>query len=512
MIQTPEEPIRILHLEDDPVDAELLRATLEADGIACRIDVVSSGPAFTDTLAANPYDLIVADYQVPGFDGIAAQQIAAEQAPAVPFIFLSGTLGEETAVERMKAGATDYVVKGRIGRMPVAVRRALAEAGERRRRAVAESANRAKSEFLSRMSHDLRTPLNAIIGFAQLLELEGVPPSQQAAVEQILAGARHLLVLITEILEIMRIETGNLPLSSDSVAATEAVQSIAALTRPLALERGISVRVDLPDRPVFLKADRSRVSQVLLNLLSNAIKYNREGGEITIAVSQAEPGRGRIAVSDQGQGIPESKLHLLFTPFQRLGAERSGIEGTGLGLAVSRGIVETMGGTMGVSSRMGEGSTFWIELPIDPDGVAKPRAAARAARRQLADIATQGSVVYIEDNPSNVKLLENLLRRRPNVRLTSFGTGREGLASMRRDRPHLLLLDRHLPDMTGDEVLRHLAADPHTASIPVVMLTADAMQTAGPELEADNLRAYLTKPLDVVELLQLVDRFLPRTL
>jgi CheY-like chemotaxis protein len=356
------------------------------------------------------------------------------------------------------------------------------------------------------MSHDLRTPLNAVIGFAQLLELEGVGPGQEEAVRQILSGARHLLDLINEVLEITRIETGHLPLSTESVDVADVIASTVSLLQPLAQRRGVTIETHTElGVPEFLLADRSRVGQVLLNFLSNAIKYNREEGTVTVTLTQGAAGHSRVSVTDQGHGIPASKLHLLFTPFERLGAEATAVEGTGLGLAVCKGLIEAMHGTIGAESVPGKGSTFWIELPADPDGVRRTAELRQAAAPENSRPAVSGHVIYIEDNPSNVKLLERLLRQRPNVRLSHFPTGRAGLEAVRVTRPDLLLLDRHLPDMTGDDILVELGRNAQTVAIPVVMLTADAKPAGMPEPGASGLRAYLTKPLNVAEVLRVVD-------
>jgi PAS domain S-box-containing protein len=659
-------PLKILHLEDSQPDAELVALTLASGGIAAHIVRVDRRDTFQAALESGDFDVILADYNLPAFDGVTAQGLAARSQPDTPFIFLSGSIGEDLAVERLREGATDYVLKDRLARLPSAVRRALDEAAERadRRRAEeevrrlnaeleqrvedrtaalahanealaeserrlqailnhspavslkdlsgrymlanrefermaavprgailgktdrelfpprladayranddqvlsknrgleleetflqadgvhvyhtirfplrdgegrayalcaifidiserkktddalkiarleAERANRAKSEFLSRMSHDLRTPLNAILGFAQILELASLGPEERESVTQILKGGQHLLQLINEVLDIARIEAGHLSLSVEPVNAGEIVQQAVELVRPLAGARAIAIDVHLPPHEVVIRADRQRLNQVLLNLLSNAVKYNRPGGRVTAGIESFDDGRVRIAVTDTGPGIPPAKLALLFQPFERLGAEQLGIEGTGLGLALSWRLAEAMEGTLGVTSEVDRGSTFWIEL-ADCDAV-QPRAATSrdghgAAEHAQPEIA--GVVLYIEDNHSNVRLMQRVLQRRPNVRLRHAATGADGIRIARDERPGLIFLDLHLPDMSGEDVLEQLWQDPELRRIPVAILSADATPAHPSRLKASGAIAYLTKPLEIREVIDLID-------
>lgn len=372
----------------------------------------------------------------------------------------------------------------------------------------ADRANRAKSDFLSRMSHDLRTPLNAILGFAQLLELDMLNPEHLESIGQIRRGGAHLLGLINEVLDIARIESGHLSLSPEPVLIGEIVQNVVDLTRPLAAQRNIVVEDDAAGvcGGRHLLADRQRLTQILLNLLSNAVKYNRDGGRVRLTCEDAPDGRLRITVSDTGAGIRPEKLQLLFQPFERLGAEQTSIEGTGLGLVLSKGLAEAMGGTLGVESEVDRGSTFWVELAL-VDPAVEPAVSSTRARPNgpVPDSGVTGTVLYIEDNSSNRQLMERLLARRPGVRLRGAGQGQAGLDLARIDRPDLILLDLHLPDMSGEEVLRRLWEDPQTRAIPVAVLSADATPAQARRLRAAGAMAYLTKPLDVNEVLQLLD-------
>jgi PAS domain S-box-containing protein len=364
-----------------------------------------------------------------------------------------------------------------------------------------ERASRAKSDFLSRMSHDLRTPLNAILGFAQILQMDALTPEQTEGVQQILRGGGHLLDLINEVLDIARIEVGQLSLSPEPVPVEEAVTHVVSLVRPLATRRRITVTTDKDAEGLHVRADRQRLNQILVNLVSNAVKYNRDGGSVHVSW-QCRGDLVRILVRDTGPGIPADKKMRLFQPFERLGAEQSTVEGTGLGLAVSKGLTEAMGGRIGLDSEIDAGSTFWIELAVaaapavpEPDPVA-----------QTADPThVSGAVLYVEDNRSNIRLLERLLARRPGVRLTTVSTGEAALEVVRTAPPDLILLDLHLPDMSGGEVLRRIWADPDTRRIPVAVLSADATLRQQQRLLSAGAVAYLTKPLDVAALLRVID-------
>jgi signal transduction histidine kinase/CheY-like chemotaxis protein len=370
----------------------------------------------------------------------------------------------------------------------------------------ADDANLAKSEFLSRMSHELRTPLNAIIGYGQVLELQLRDERRREDVEQILRAGRHLLALINDVLDISTIEAGKLPFSPEPVPVAETVDEVLALVSPSAQQRHVQVGIDMTGLVdgAHVQADRRLLAQVLLNLLSNAIKYNRDGGLVNVSFATGEEARIRTLVTDTGVGIPATKLHGLFEPFERLGAEYTGIEGTGLGLALSKRLVEAMGGSIDVWSEPGHGSTFVVELAAAPapDGAAPVKAGSEVTTVTGSELGhSPRRILYIEDNLSNLTLVERILEQQRNVEVIPAIQGTIGLQLAREHRPDLIVLDLHLPDLPGIEVLRRLQAEDDTREIPVVVLSADANQRQIEQVLEAGAKDYLTKPLDVRQFL-----------
>ncbi|HZF68985.1 MAG TPA: PAS domain S-box protein [Gemmatirosa sp.] len=396
------------------------------------------------------------------------------------------------------------------------LRRATAEAEQaraeaERQRSEAERANQAKSEFLSRMSHELRTPMNSILGFAQLLARIDLPAQQAKGVQHILKAGRHLLRLINEVLEIARIEAGRENFSLEPVALAPALEEALGLVRPLAQQHAVALHGgsngDAWPAEAFVLADRQRLVQVLLNLLSNAIKYNHPGGAVHLRAGALPDGGWAVRVEDTGRGIPTDRAHQLFTPFARLGAEQTEVEGTGLGLALSRRLCEAMGSTLALESSTPAGSVFRVALT----GAESPLRALEDTGTHSAPAAPHRDAVllYVEDNLANLSLVETILISRPGWRTIPALQGQLGVELAREHRPDVVLLDLHLPDINGDEVLRRLRADPRTARIPVVVVSADATTASVERLRAAGADAYLTKPLDVDEFLAVVERFLP---
>jgi PAS domain S-box-containing protein len=366
----------------------------------------------------------------------------------------------------------------------------------------AERANRAKDGFLSRTSHELRTPLNAILGFAQLLEMDDLTEEQMGSTGRIVTAGRHLMSFVDEMLDISRIESGMLSLSMEPVEVSAVVRESLDIIRALADERGVTLRAQ-DDGGFHVMADRRRMQQVVVNLLSNAVKFNREGGEVKVTWELCPDERIRLHVEDQGPGIPADQMDRVFVPFDRLEAERLGVQGTGLGLALSQGLMEAMDGAIDVESVVGRGSVFTVSL-ASAEAPGSPCVESETSL-QLAERTAEGrTVLHVDDNAVNLKLVERILGRLPGTTLLSAMHGRLGLELARKHRPDLILLDLHLPDMSGEEALRALRADPATSGIPVIMLSADAVPRTARELLDAGAIEYVTKPIDVPSFLQLV--------
>ena len=377
-------------------------------------------------------------------------------------------------------------------------------------KAAAEKANVAKSDFLSNMSHELRSPLNAILGFAQLMESDKTPLTrdQQDSTGHILKAGWYLLDLINEILDLALIESGKMLLSQEPMALDEVLLDCESMIEPQAQGQGITMDFCRFSQPCYISADRTRVKQVLINLLSNAIKYNRPGGRVSVTCDLSSPGRVRLSVNDTGLGLSPEKLAQLFQPFNRLGQESSGKEGTGIGLVMTKRLVELMGGIISVESTVGQGSVFstdWLRA-VEPQLEAsadQPIAIHHPA--PLAHEPSQRTLLYVEDNPANLRLVEQLIARRPGLHLLSAGDAMRGILLAREYLPEVILMDINLPGISGIRALRLLREDPLTQHIPIVAVSANAMPLdIRKGLEAGFFR-YLTKPIKVDEFMSVLD-------
>ncbi len=375
--------------------------------------------------------------------------------------------------------------------------------------AAAEKANRAKTDFISSMSHELRTPLNAILGFAQVMESGSPPPTvtQKRNLDQILKAGWYLLELINEVLDLALIESGKATLSREPVSLGEVLLECRAMIEPQARKRAIGMTFPRFEHPQFINADRTRIKQVLINLLFNAIKYNRQGGSVTVACAPLTPQSMRITIRDTGAGLSKKELAQLFQPFNRLGKEGGTEEGTGIGLVVTKRLVELMGGAIGADSEVGVGSAFWIDLTVasapqlavaEPESVAPPRAPVPAG-------TPLRTLLYVEDNPANLELVEQLVARRSDLRLLSAADGKVGIEYARAYQPDLILMDINLPGMSGIEAMHILRADPLTAHIPIIALSANAVpRDIQKGIEAGFFN-YLTKPIKVNQFMDALD-------
>lgn len=378
----------------------------------------------------------------------------------------------------------------------------------------AEQANMAKSEFLSRMSHELRTPMNAILGFAQLLDMSELNPSQKRGVDHILHGGKHLLGLINEVLDISRIESGKMSLSTEPVKIKEILGEMIDIIQPLSNEKKVSVEVIMSDDTQYsVFADRQRLKQVLINLLSNAIKYNKQNGKVILQTSKKSGSDNlekiRINISDTGLGIRKEDMSKLFSPFERIGAEFSTTEGSGLGLTVVKKLMEAMNGEVGVESIYGEGSTFWIELPVTESQLEKAIKSGTLDSINSNKADKAGSILYIEDNFSNVELIEQILTtQRPDIKLIVEMYGSKAIQQATEYQPNLILLDLNLPDIHGSKVLELILSNEKTKNIPVVVISADAMSDQFKRMIDIGAKKYLTKPIDITLFLATVDKYM----
>jgi signal transduction histidine kinase/CheY-like chemotaxis protein len=442
------------------------------------------------------------------------------------------------AANAVRLGAGEALVpvpgsRDEIGRLSEALVRAdglltTREAELTAARDEALRATQAKNTFLSSTSHELRTPLNSVLGFTQLLQLSDLSPEDRDGVDRILTAGRHLLALINELVDIARIESGDFSLSVEPVSVLPLIREACQLMEPLAAQRGITIRCEQEDPGLAVRADRQRLSQILVNLISNAVKYNREGGMITVSCQVAAPagqvaagagwvatsagqvaagaGQVSIVVADTGPGIAAGDLERVFVPFERLGADQTAIEGTGIGLPLARAFAEAMSGQLTASSAPGQGSAFTLTLPRSQDMYPVPSAPAVPPLVPAAALdGTRHRVLYIEDNPANIEVVSRFLRTRPNILLERAATGRAGLEQAVRNPPDLILLDMHLPDLRGDEVLQRLKAEPATAAVPTAILSAEAAPAIIRRMRDNGVISYLTKPLNLTELGQLLD-------
>ena len=561
--------IRVLIVDDDLVDRMACRrALLQEPDYEFVLHEAETGREGLQLAHAQKPDCILLDYNLPDLDGLEfLSELRNDMGEiTVPVIMLTGADNASVAVEAMKRGARDYLVKDvnrqylelltaviqrvlREQRTQMEKKQAeaelwqhrwhleelvakrtdeLAEANkhlrldivERKRiqaelthaKAVAEKANLAKSNFISRMSHELRTPLNSIIGFSQLIIAGSTTPTpnQMVRLKEILRGGWYLLDLINGIMDLATIESGKLVLSQESVSLAEVISECQAMIEPQAQQYGIRLSFPEFDNTLAVKADRIKLKQALINLLSNAIKYNRAQGTVEVTCVTGTSGYVRISVRDTGIGLPPEKLSQLFQPFNRLGQEKGTVEGTGIGLAMTRQLIELMGGIIEVESSVGVGSIFWFELA----SAAVPELAARGYKSpeitQKIYVATQQhTLLYIEDNPVNLLLVQELIEEnRPDVRLLIADNGKLGIELARTHLPDVILMDINLPDINGIEAMKMLLKDPLTAHIPVVALSADAMpDNILKGMEAGFFR-YICKPFKLDEFMCVIDEAL----
>lgn len=526
-------PPRILVVDDQAAFLRALCDTLRDRGYDA-IGFAAADEALISMRTAT-FDLLLVDLMMPGIDGIALVQEARAIDPDLACIMMTGEGTIASAVRAMKIGALDYIIKPfKISAIIPILARALETRELRMKNAKlehqlrehvaelyavnksldaakqqAEQANHEKSAFLSNMSHELRTPLNAILGFSRILAEDSMPlnaAQKKDFANDIRQAGEHLLTLINEILDLAKVESGTLTLSMEGVAISELLQECKSMIEPLANRRGIDVL--LPEKnSVLVRADRTRLKQVLINLLSNAIKYNRDHGTATVHCVAPGDGHVYISVQDTGAGLNAAQLEEIFQPFNRLGQEFRHEEGTGIGLVLTKRIVESMQGEIAVTSTVGVGSTFEIKLAASHSVLPRVESVIENTQYQANSWhfpSPHQSFLYIEDNPANLKLVKELIRMRFGSELLSATDGYAGIELARSHLPQVILLDINLPGIDGFETLRRLHDDPRTAHIPVIAVTASAMADEVKKVNNSGFFRCVTKPIDVAAFVEAV--------
>lgn len=507
----------ILVVDDDKFIRVFVKAVLAQ--LNAEFSEAGNGQDALRQIAERRFDAVLLDINMPGIDGLeVCRQVRGHlHFQQLPIIIMTALDGQDIIVQAFDSGATDYVHKPinqqeLLARTQAVIARRQAEQALYYAKKEAEAANRAKSEFISSMSHELRTPLNSVLGFAQLLESDAEAPlyeEHREYVKQILGAGWHLLRLINDILDLSKVEAGVLAMHPAPALVNDLVDECISFSQTLAADHGIALECRLHEADPVIYVDETRAKQVLVNLISNAIKYNRPQGSVMIEVAQPTADRVRISVTDTGFGIPEEKMAGLFQPFNRLGAELSDVEGSGIGLALTKRMVEHMQGCIGLESRVGFGSTFWVEfdrssLALDGEEPAELQTTAAAL-----PAAGQGwHVLYIEDNATHQRVMAELLKRYNELRLSTADSGAAGLRLAQELQPDLILLDFQLPDCTGLDVFVQLQAHPETQAIPVLGVSSRAMKDDMDAALSLGFRDYLAKPFTIQDLLQAIQRHL----
>ena len=536
---------RLLAVDDSITYLQELASQLREENYV--VILASSGEEALKCLATEPVDGILLDLIMPGLSGQEACKRIKQQAKwrDIPLIMITAHDDRDAMIECINAGADDYIAKSadfevlkvrlrahlrrkhfedENHRIREKLVRSETEATARKHfeqalqetnvemqiaKSVAEKANLAKSDFLSGMSHELRSPLNAILGFAQLMGTASPPPSdsQQESITQILQAGWHLLKLINEILDLAVVESGIVSLSLEPVSLSEVLSECQTMMEAQAQQRGIFMTFPLFEQPSYVWADQTRLKQIVINLLSNAIKYNQISGQVSVDYTVLSADRIRISFKDTGAGLTSENIEQLFQPFNRLGQEAGSVSGTGIGLVVTKQLVELMGGVLGVDSMVNEGSVFWFELRSTPAPEFKLKepehATPKPAMRPID--APQKILLYIEDNAANMRLVERLIDRRTDIKLLKAVDGSLGIALAKASLPDVILMDINLPGISGIDALKVLREDVTTAHIPVVAISANAMSRdieVGRQL---GFFRYLTKPIVVEEFMSTLD-------
>ncbi|MDH3335309.1 MAG: response regulator [Rhodospirillaceae bacterium] len=511
------ESLKILLVEDSSTSAMLVHNVLEGgDEVHGKFFLThckTLGEAI-ESIKKQEFDLVLLDLTLPDSIGLETLSRIRTAAPEMAVVVLTATDDESVGLEALQTGAQDYLIKDET--YPKLLKRSISYARERflierslrNARDKSDTANKAKSDFLASMSHEFRTPMNAILGFGQMLtynKASPLDPTQQEYVDIILRSGEHLLDLINDTLDLAKIEAGMAEIKLEPVNTSKLIDECIDLVSPLAKNRGISINTNTKEtQSAQVLADETRLKQVLINLFSNGIKYNNENGKLDISIKQTGNDWVRIDVTDTGNGIAEENMEKVFVAFERLEAENSEVEGTGVGLAVTKELVERMGGTIGLESTVGKGSTFWIELPADASK--SPAKTGENKKPDSMDYSAKGySLLYVEDNPANKMLIEKVISRVEGSTFIWAETAEDGIKLAQEKNPDIIIMDINLPGMNGIEALKILQSMEETKHIPVIALSANAMpHDIERGMKAGFVR-YLTKPIDINMFLKSVD-------
>jgi signal transduction histidine kinase len=510
METTLEKKYKLLLIDDDKMDRMAFQRYLEKSKIKFDIYECDEGQSGINEFQKNQFDCVFLDYGLPDTNGLEVLEKVLRTDPSALIVMLTGMGDESLAVQCIKAGATDYIPKDSLSSEILS--RCLKALDLKKAKETAEKDSQAKSEFLSRMSHELRTPMNAILGFAQLMsqsKKEPLPPNHKKRTEQILIAGEHLLSLLNEVLDLTCIESGNIPIYIEPVSVAEIVNNVLAEIQPLAEKQNIQlINESVAKEDLVVDTDRTRIKQVLLNIISNAIKYNRINGKVILDYEGVDTETLQINIKDTGIGIPEDKLDRLFEPFERLGSENSEIEGVGIGLTISKKLVSLLNGTLGVQSVFNEGSHFYIRLPLTfQSRIATKKINIDKTSENFEDINSQNkfTMLYVEDNPANIELVEDIFSEYSNLQFLSAPNGKKGVELAETAQPDLILMDINMPEMDGLEAIKHLKSCQQTQHIPVIALSANAMQKDIDQAMEAGFIDYITKPINISKLKNTVD-------
>ncbi|QPJ60719.1 MAG: response regulator [Candidatus Nitronauta litoralis] len=501
----------LLLIEDDQVDRMSFQRYLKKTTLLYKVDEYALGKPCIESFEEGKYDIVFLDYNLPDINGMDVLDQLLKIDPYCSVVLMTGEGDELLAAKAIKSGAADYLPKKSLSE--VVLKQCLENIEMRKAMKLAEQSNKAKTEFLSRMSHELRTPMNAILGFSQVLihnPAQNLSDDQKESVEEILKAGKHLLSLIDEVLELSEIESREITLSLESIEVKLVLEEVLKLLKPLADQLGIQIQNDISgDKDFWVVGDRVRLKQVLMNLISNGIKYNREYGRVKIYGKNNFPNSVKIFVEDSGMGLSREMQSRIFTPFDRLGKENSEISGTGIGLTICKDLMDLMRGSIEVRSKEGEGTCMIIELPMG-------REEDSYGGGSLSDIGMDSdelsgykktgshSLLYVEDNPANLRLMESKFSTREDISLLKASDAKTGIQLAQTHQPDLILMDINLPGIDGVHALKELKKMEETKNIPVIAISANAMTKDIDRALSEGFIHYLVKPIDMEQLLRVV--------